>query len=407
MKNSYRDLTKSLEMKRLIIFGFGGYFTEFACGYREILEKVECILDNNYEKAGVVNLGEMRVQIIPPQMISKYDISRYVVLFCSRYTTEMKEQLDNYIGGAYEYYIYPFFTLDQPMGEKNFLSRVIVPTIGMMEAYNILEEALCFTGCSSKEVFWQELVDKKLLLVPRLVVVLTERCTLRCRECDNLMPRFKAPKNLDVRKILDSLRKIIDAVDVLPFCELIGGEPFLADGLGQVLDYLLREDKVLRVEITTNGTIFPKQGDISLLRNRKVTVRVSDYSNIVDQSRFVMYMKETGIRLEIIHGGEWIANGSVEKRGRDIDKLMLQYDRCYSGKVCKTLWEDRLFACARAASLAKLKYTDDGQSLNIEDSTDLREGILRFLCIPLITACNYCDIESGAGCAVSAAEQLR
>lgn len=407
MTNSYGELVKSLEAKKLIIFGAGRYFSEFSFWYQELLEKTECILDNQYEKGDFLRLGNLEIVVIPPRMVTGYDMSKYVVLFCSIYVAEMKKQLDRYIKEDYEYYTYPLFTLDEPMGDKNVIARVVDPAMKMIEAHNLFDDVLCLTKCSAREMFQQKLINRELVLIPRLVIVLTERCTLRCKECDNLMRHFKTPANLNAELIVDSLQKIIDAVDILPICELIGGEPFLADSLKQVLEFLLREEKVLRIEITTNGTILPKQEDISILRNNKVVVRLSDYSNIIDQNRFIDYMNEYGIRLELMQSGKWIANGSVGNRGRSAEKLMQQYNKCYSAKICKTLWENRLYVCARAASLTALGHMDKEQSLKIDATEDLREELWQFLCIPLIDACNYCDTDSGIEKMTEPAEQMK
>lgn len=407
MTNSYGQLARSLEAKRLIVFGAGGYLREFAYRYQELLNKIDCILDNKYQEEGTINLADIAIRVASPRMVVEYDVSKYVVLFCSRYAMEMKEQLDGYVKEAYEFYVYPLLTLDMPMGDKNLIARVVEPSMEIISGHGLLDEVLRLTGCTSEEMFRQKLMNRELVQIPRLVVVLTERCTLRCKECDNLMRHFKSPKELNDDVIKDSLRKIIDAVDVLSCCELIGGEPFLANSLGRVINFLLNEEKVMRIEITSNGTILPKQEDIPLLCNDKVTVRLSDYRNIVDQSRFIDCMKENGIKLESMPKGMWLANGSVEQRGRSADKLLQQYDRCSSGKICKTLWEDVLFVCARAASLAALGCIGKEQAIKVSESVNLREEIIRFMCNPLVNACGYCDNESGEEQMVEAAEQVR
>ena len=83
MTNSYGELVKSLETKKLIIFGAGRYFSEFSLWYQELLEQTECILDNQYEKEDFLRLGNLEIVTIPPRMAARYDISKYAVLFCS------------------------------------------------------------------------------------------------------------------------------------------------------------------------------------------------------------------------------------------------------------------------------------------------------------------------------------
>lgn len=129
MINSYGELVKSLETKKLIIFGAGRYFSEFSFWYQELLERTECILDSQYEREDFLRLENSEIVVIPPRMVTRYDMSKYTVLFCSRYAAEMKEQLDRYVKEEYEYYTYPLFTLDEPMGDKNVIARVIDPVI--------------------------------------------------------------------------------------------------------------------------------------------------------------------------------------------------------------------------------------------------------------------------------------
>lgn len=406
MTNSYNKLIKSLENKRLIIFGTGNYFTDFIWQYEELLDKVECALDNKYKQTGLLETDKTAITVIPPQMIVNYDISKYVILFCSKYAKEMKEQLDHYIREGYEFYEYPLFTLDEPNDKKNLMARVVVPALHITREYDLMDAVLNITGCISEKEFREHLISGAVMTIPRLVVVLTSKCTLRCKECDNLMRHFRQPGELNVDVILESLKKIINAVDILPCCELIGGEPFLSNNLAAVLHFLLNQNKVAKIQITTNGTILPQTETLPMLKNKKICVRISDYGNVINQSRFINYMRENEIDLKILPQEQWIANGETENRGRNDGSLIQQYNKCLAGKVCKTLWEDKLFVCARAASLTALGCMGDEQALRVGASTDLREEIVDFLCGSKAKACGYCDIGSGMERMVQPAEQI-
>lgn len=406
MTNSYNKLINSLENKRLIIFGTGNYFKDFIWQYEELLDKVECALDNKYKHTGLLEIDKTAITVIPPQMIVNFDIDKYVILFCSKFVREMKEQLEQYIREEYEFYEYPLFTLDDPAGAKNLMARIIVPTLQIIRGNALMKSVLNMTGYVSEKEFEEGLISGRIVTIPRLVVVLTSRCTLRCKECENLMRHFKQPGELNVNLILLSLQRIINAVDILPCCELIGGEPFLSNNLVTVLHFLLKQNKVAKIEITTNGTVLPKAELVSLLKDKRICVYVSNYGNVIDQSRFISYMREHEIDLKILSQEQWIANGGTENRGRDDSALIQQYNKCLGGKVCKTLWEDKLFVCARAASLTALGCMGDEQALRIGTSTDLREEIVYFLCGSRAKACDYCDRDSGTERMVQPAEQI-
>lgn len=83
---------------------------------------------------------------------------------------------------------------------------------------------------------------------------------------------------------------------------------------------------------------------------------------------------------------------SPQNRNRNVMELTKQYDRCYGGMLCKCLWEDKLFGCARAASLAQLGHTKEKQYVNISSSIDLRKDINSFMMLPYYEACDHCDI---------------
>ena len=174
--------------------------------------------------------------------------------------------------------------------------------------------------------------------------------------------------------------------------ELIGGEPFAARNLKEVLDFLIKEEKVLCIEITTNATIFPHQELVSSLRNEKVLIKISDYSMIVNQERFVECMENNQIHYKKLIFENWIATGGIEKRNRESSELIKQYYNCNSGYLCKTLWENKLYPCARAASLAELGIYKECPYIDVSNDEKLRERLIHFFMVPTCGPCDYCNI---------------
>ena len=61
------------------------------------------------------------------------------------------------------------------------------------------------------------------MVLPRLVVELTNRCTLRCRHCNNLMPFVKKPWDAEPEQVVEDLHRVLGAVDGIVKVELLGG----------------------------------------------------------------------------------------------------------------------------------------------------------------------------------------
>lgn len=227
-------------------------------------------------------------------------------------------------------------------------------------------------------------------VIPRLVVVLGTKCSLHCKECNNLIPHFIPQFDLDLNSILSSLEIILEKAEAILCCELIGGEPFLSRNLEKSLQFLLDKRKVGQVEITTNGTVMPKAAIIPLLKDKKVKVCISDYGVIVDKQRIIGFLKENNIYYQVLNSARWISPGGTEKRYRKQEQLMKCYNKCASSYYCKTLYGSRIFSCARAASLYALGYMKEDEYISVNENTTFQE-VKNFWLKEYSEACDYCD----------------
>ena len=82
--------------------------------------------------------------------------------------------------------------------------------------------------------------QNKLLNIKTLDLVLTERCTLKCKDCANLMQYYKKPKNTDGHSLLLSFNNFINVVDNLLEARILGGEPLMYKNISIIMDNLIR-----------------------------------------------------------------------------------------------------------------------------------------------------------------------
>lgn len=146
--------------------------------------------------------------------------------------------------------------------------------------------------------------------------MITTRCTLRCRECNNLMPYYTSPKDYSFNEIALWIDNVCDAVDEWICCELVGGEPFLHCDLFKILSYALEKDKIQRVELTTNGSIVPKTDILELLKNDKVFVKISQYTNLIDSKKITKVFDQYKVFYSVMENLRWTKTGNLRKRNR-------------------------------------------------------------------------------------------
>lgn len=269
--------------------------------------------------------------------------------------------------------------------------------------YNRIDESV-------REKYVDEYVDKinkDDLIVPYLPIYITTACTLNCEKCNNLMPMFHG-KAFDFSwdKTKKALTTILLKTKEIIFCELVGGEPFLNKDFEKILDYLASEKKIRQIIVVTNGTVMPKESIIKKMHDYKVIVRVSDYGMFERMSSFIATLDKFNVNVRVQQDMKWNDPGGISARGRSREELRKQYNLCEFSLKCKYLCEDKLFTCARAASLFSLGlFESEKDILQISKDTS-KEEIKSFYLRNEGDICDYCDLFTTQGVTIPAAVQV-
>ncbi len=233
-------------------------------------------------------------------------------------------------------------------------------------------------------------------LYPRLVLVMTTFCSLRCRDCNNLMARYEHPSHFEPKDLFYDLEDLLDGVDTLTELELIGGEPFIYPHLAKVIKKALSNKKILFVSLTTNGTVIPDEKMMKLLSDKRIRVEISDYGlanqKIDDLAEAFDYH---GVRYDRNPDLSWVSPGDVTKRGKSREQLAQEYQQCFSFKYCNTILKGRVYHCSRAAHLTDLGYMDhplDSYDIHrVRSRSQKRDDFKHYWLAPYTMACDYCD----------------
>lgn len=249
--------------------------------------------------------------------------------------------------------------------------------------------------------------------LPYVNFVVTERCTLKCRACNELMPMFCQPRDYGVEALIRQGTRLLDALDVLVSATIVGGEPLLYRDLPVLIRELAKFPKIHLVDVVTNGTLLPDKPVLeSMAECGKAHVVISDYGPV---SKKVRELKETLTAYAIPHDSqrftEWIDLGGTEKRNRTRLESKAVFRNCLF-KMCPTILDGKCHRCARAAFGYQLGHTPASPRdyINLDDAAASAEEIRRqvqriFLQDHYPMACDYCDGGDVAAPSIPAGEQ--
>jgi organic radical activating enzyme len=252
----------------------------------------------------------------------------------------------------------------------------------------------------------------KKIIIPRLVVNITDRCTLKCKECAALIPYLKQRGEAKSHLVIEDLDKIFNVIDECLCIEFIGGEPLLYNELEELLQYAQKNEKIKVIEITTNATIIPNNALTQVLKNKRTLVQISEYKGVEPQKieELQCHLEKNNIKYKVLKMDRWYAYGDTNKRGRSKKELEYSYYYCNDNKMCRTLYAGKLFVCGRAAALYSLGgcLTDASSYLEIRKNENITgNDLLNFYRNHTYAeACDFCDISRDDLKSIAVAEQL-
>ena len=233
-------------------------------------------------------------------------------------------------------------------------------------------------------------------------IIITERCSLKCKDCSNLMQYYKHPKDCDTGLMLRSIDALCAVVDEVMDFRVIGGEVFINKDWPVVVERLINEPKARRVVLYTNATMLPPRRYIKPLQHEKVLVIASDYGALSKNlSRMKELFRENGIAHHVFSITEWLSCSDIERHNRSFDE---NRRNCSSRAVPKTWRVCRTGSCS-AVRTRPMPFGSVPLPINTHDYVDLlREPLdagnivelkrtLRHYLLrkPYMSICDYCN----------------
>ena len=230
----------------------------------------------------------------------------------------------------------------------------------------------------------------KKLFLKSIDIIITERCSLKCKDCSNLMQYYVNPINVSFNEILKDFETLINNVDHLYEIRLIGGEPFMNKDIYKIIKEISKNKKLSRIVIYTNATIPLKEEYIDILKHSKIVFSVTTYGKLSKNTQKVIdFLKKNKIPYRDHPPENWTDCGVIYDFKRKEPEMEKLFEDC-CGKNLLTVTNGKLYRCPFVANADRLNAIpkDSDNYVNVNDS---KKNIKKYTTqINYIPACNYC-----------------
>lgn len=240
---------------------------------------------------------------------------------------------------------------------------------------------------------------KKGNLIERLLFMITDKCSLRCKNCDGYMPYHKNPKNDTFESIVKSYNRIMDVCGVVDNIDILGGEPLVHPDVAQIVSYFVNDNRCRKVTIISNGTIIPSAALVEVLKSSKCAFRISDYGQLSSKKeQLIALFKEEKIQFEITNYQYWDNIPRIQYMNETPEQLDAKYAACTANVFY--IKHGKLFYCTFVAGLSSISenllpdFKSNYVDLLSEEKDAVLDKIKKFVNQlrdrKHIAACKYC-----------------
>lgn len=294
---------------------------------------------------------------------------------------------------------------------KRYIEENAKQRLGMeMQKFLLFKVGKFINPMKKNEVLKQYIDDeldnfynKDVLNIPQIEFCITTKCTLKCKDCCALIPKFNSSCHIDMsfddfKLYLD---KLLNVVDMIRYFVILGGETLINPDLAKMVDYACKQEKIFIVQLITNGTMKFNDELLKTLKenNKKAYVYISNYSGnenlkpILKHDEIKNILKENDIKLQIADNKEWVTEKefSLSKSRKEDTKQKIQ--ECFRTQ-CNQVLNGYIDICSKAATARELKLLELKDSVDIMNSKNLKNDLINFYQKEIIDACEYCILSN-------------
>ena len=378
VNNAQEVLNKLSKTEGVIVFGTGNCGALVLSGLKKANIKVICLTDNNKSRWGKIIKG---YKVVPPEELKSTKNQTPILIASDLSFPYMRRQLkDLGLTNVYDC-DFIFSRLEVDLKESN----VIWSETKLKQKIDLY----MFAVLAQKE-------KENLLKVNGIDLVLTEKCSLKCKDCSNLMQFYAKPIDEDYDLVISSINTFMNTVDYVYEIRVIGGEPLMYKKIDLVIKHLLTFNNFGKINIYTNGTIVFKREKMKAFQNERIFFDISNYGK---HSRNLDALVKELSQLNIAHNAQrvttWQDAGRIVKTNRSDNEHKEVFGNCCENQGL-TILHGKLYLCpfsAHSTNLKGIPYAKkDIIDLNIEDKKELKKQIHNlYFNTEFLEACKSCN----------------
>ena len=230
-------------------------------------------------------------------------------------------------------------------------------------------------------------------------IQITEKCSLKCKDCSNLMQYYEKPQDSALDILFKSIDRFMSCIDALDEFRVLGGDPFMNKELYKIINKLVTYEKCKKVIVYTNAKIVPKGENLNCLKNKKVILDITNYGECSSSHlKIVELAKKENLAFTTNRCTTWMDCGKIMPfTNKNEKELKHMFKNCCNSDLISLL-HGKLYGCPFSANAVNLKAIpqNDSDEVNLINDAlsiaELREQIKK-LCYEkkYLTACSYCN----------------
>jgi len=355
----YIKIKGNLEYKNIIVYGAGMFIEPVIISLKQKGLNPLVIVDSNKSKQDTFYMG---IEVINPNTaIERFPDGVVVIASAPHLIKEISDYCK--LLGWNDAIDAACLLSDFDFDNSTFTDGVSQTNFNMDNYY--------FEYC---RIYFPELV-----IVKQLDVMITEKCSLKCKDCSNLMQYYIAPTDADKNIINFSVEKFSTSVDYILELRVIGGEPFVNKECFEIIEFLNTISNKSRICVYTNGTIIPNDTNLKSLTGSDIFLRISDYGSISrNVSGLTRALDNVNANYDVIKFEKWQDCAKIEYFEESEAQLAAKFKDCCVQNYF-TILNDTLYNCPFAANAINInaipKFEDEYIEIPATDVDDIRKII--------------------------------
>ena len=235
--------------------------------------------------------------------------------------------------------------------------------------------------------------SEKDLFIRSVDLMVTERCSMKCKDCSNLMQYFEKPTNYTFEILKRDIDQLLSNLEHLFEIRLIGGEPFVHNNIYKIMEYATNLNKISFVNIYTNATIPLKEEQLigNNINIERLVFSITNYGSELSRNleRNINILEKLKIPYTCDSPGGWTDSGRIVHIDRTEEEVTELFKKC-CGKNLLTISDNKLYRCPFAANADRLSGIPSDPD-NYVELTEDRSKLEEYTGdIDYIPACRYC-----------------